>query len=311
MPLQIDYRPDCFDEFVGSEEIIQALQNRFRKNEIPHSYLITGASGCGKTTLGRIIATELGAFDPEKSLALNINYKELDSADFRGIDTIREIRKNMGLTGIGGGNRVWLLDECHQLTKDAQEALLKALEDSPAHSFFILCTTDPEKLKITLKRRCLALELEPLSIKEMIDHLSEICEAEEIEVPKKILKKIALDSMGSAGVAMGILDRIIHLQPSQMEKAAEKVAARESQVIDLCRALFQRKKWPEISKILQGLEKEDPEKTRRAVMQYCGNTLLGEKDHPQAALVMDCFREPFYNNGRNDLILSCYEIIQG
>ena len=124
MSLYHEHRPETLDEMEGNESTIKALRSVLSKpkNEIPHAFLLTGESGCGKTTLARIIKTKLACSD--------YNYKEVDSADFRGIDTIREIRRHMKLKGLGGGIRIWLLDECHMISRDGMNALLKALEDT-------------------------------------------------------------------------------------------------------------------------------------------------------------------------------------
>jgi len=306
MSLAIEYRPRTLDEVVGNRATVKALDavlSRDRGN-IQHAFLFTGPSGCGKTTLARIVAERLGATEE--------NYCEVDSADFRGIDTIREIRRNMMFKPMGGGPcRVWLLDECHQLSKDGQNALLKALEDTPDHVYFLLATTDPEKLLGTIRGRCATFEVSPLDEDDMVPFLREIAGSERKRIPPDIIKQIAQDSMGSCRNALQILDKIIDLPPEDMKEAAEQQAQQANAVIDLCRALMRREKWTDVAKIIKGLEKEDPEKTRLAVLGYCSSVLINSpKDAAQAFVVMDCFRDPTWNNGRSSIVMAAYEALE-
>ena len=126
MSLYLKYRPNSFDEMVGNEDVVQVLKSQLKGKQTPHSILFHGPTGCGKTTLGRIVANELGAKGSD--------LREVDSADFRGIDTIRDIRKQSTYKPLESPCRVWILDEVHKLTNDAQNAMLKALEDTPAMS---------------------------------------------------------------------------------------------------------------------------------------------------------------------------------
>jgi len=153
MSLYKKYRPSTFDDIVGNSVTIQALKKSVegRKN---HVFLFTGPSGCGKTTLSRIVAKELGAKGSD--------FRELDSADFRGIDTIRNLRKTIGYHPLESKVVVYLLDEVHKLTGDAQNAMLKMLEETPEHVYFILATTDPQKLLGTIKGRCSIYTVEAL-----------------------------------------------------------------------------------------------------------------------------------------------------
>lgn len=304
MSLAIKYRPTTLDEVkgnIGTLDALSAVLNRDREN-IQHSMLFCGPSGCGKTTLGRIVASALGCGKRD--------FYEVDSADFRGIDTIREIRRNMAYAPVEGEVRVWLLDECHMLSKDAQNALLKALEDTPKHVYFLLATTDPEKLLPTIRGRCATFEVAPLDTDEMVDYIRWVAGKERKRVPPDVVRQIACDSLGSSRNALQVLDKIIDLPPEDMKAVAEQTAAKENQVIDLCRSLMKLEKWAVVAEILKGLEKEDPEKVRLAVMGYCGNVLLSGKDAPAAFLVMDCFRETFWNNGRSGLIHACYTALE-
>lgn len=303
--LAIKHRPATFEDIAGNELTVQSLQAILSRDQsrIQHAFLFTGPSGCGKTTLARIVAKELQCGEQD--------YYEVDSADFRGIDTIREIRKQMMYSPVAGKVRVWLLDECHQLSKDGQSALLKALEDAPSHVFFLLATTDPEKLLPTIRGRCASFEVSALSEEEIIAMLKQVCGRERKRVPPDVLKQIARDSLGSCRNALQVLDKIIDLPAEDMKAAAERTAAQENQVIDLCRALMKLEKWPVVAGILKGLEKEDPEKVRLAIMGYCSSVLLSGKDAPAAALVMSYFKDPLWNNGRAGLVLNAYEALEG
>lgn len=301
MSLATLYRPRLFDEVVGNTKTIKSIEsilNRNRSN-IPSSWLFTGPSGCGKTTLARIIAFELDCREDDLT--------ELDAADFRGIDNIRDIREHMRYAPIKSKCRVWILDECHQLTKDAQEALLKGLEDTPAHVFFILCTTEPKKLKTTLRNRCIQFTVEPISNKNMIEFLGEVVYGEDKEIGKVVLKKIAENSSGSCRTALQTLETVLDLPLEEMLERVQTISEKDNAIIDLCRALFKGESWGNVAQILKSIDGEQPESIRLAVMGYCSSILLNGKDSEQAFIVMDSFKEPLYVNGKAGLILMAYE----
>ena len=301
MSLSNKYRPKELDEMVGNEDTIAQLESILSRDEgIPHAFLLSGPSGCGKTTLARIIAERLGCHRDD--------FMEMDSADMRGIDTVREIRRQMKLHPLSGPCRVWLLDECHQLTKDAQEALLKGLEDAPEHVYFIMATTEPDKLIKTVRNRCSHFMVESLSwtvIKK--DLLINTCKGEIRTVPDEVLVEIAKAANGSCRAALVMLDKIIDLDEDEMLGAVEAEQTIETEAIELCRCLMGGK-WDKAKKILKGLQKQDPERIRRAVLGYANAVTLGDKQSRKGALILECFSEPTYNTGHPGLTLAAYQV---
>lgn len=304
--LYLKYRPSCFDDIVGNQETVQILRNQLAKDSkqpMPKSLLFHGPTGCGKTTLGRIVANELGAKGND--------IREIDSADFRGIDTIREIRKQSTYKPLEGPCRVWILDECHKMTGDAQTALLKALEDTPSHVYYILCTTEPQKLLPTIRGRCAQYQVNPLSEKEMKTLLRRVIKAEGESLSKEIYDQIIQDSLGHPRNALQILAQVLSVDEDKRMDIAKKSAETQSKTIELCRALVKRESWPVVAGILNGLKEEDPESIRRAILGYCQAILLGKNADSSVAGIMQEFIEPFYNTGFPGLTFACCSVILG
>ena len=159
MELYRKYRPQTEDEMVGNESAIKAVKKELENGS--HVFLFTGNAGCGKTTMARIIAKEVGAGD--------LSIREINSAENRGIDTARDILEQMQYMPSDGDALVWIFDECHKWTNDMQNAMLKPLEDTPDHVYFFLCTTDPQKLIKPLVTRCSVVAMKPLNDEEMTD----------------------------------------------------------------------------------------------------------------------------------------------
>ena len=154
------HRPKNLKRVFGQSVAIGTLKPLIEAKQVPHSLLLTGPSGCGKTTLARILVKELKC--------AKADFMEVNCADFRGIDTVRDIRTRMMQAPIGGDCRVWLIDEAHMLTSAAQTAFLKMLEDTPDHIYFFLATTHPQKLLKTIKTRCTEIKLKEMTAKYLI-----------------------------------------------------------------------------------------------------------------------------------------------
>lgn len=302
--LHVEYRPDSLDSVYGNEAACSLARAIIEDPTTAQAVLLHGPSGTGKTTLARIIAKEIGV---ESSDLL-----EFDIGDFRGIETIRTIRSQMVLSPMDGERRAYILDEAHQLTKDAQNGLLKALEEPPSHVSFFLCTTEAHKLLKTIRTRCFKIETETMSDSDLEELVGDIAEAEEVKLSDDLIKTISSSAMGCPREALVILESVLSSDDLKEQKMlAEKVGVSEKESIDLCRAIMKRAPWKTISVILQSLD-ANPESVRLQMIGYFSKVLLGGgKEANRAWLVMDAFSEPFYDSGKAGLIHSCYTAVVG
>jgi DNA polymerase III gamma/tau subunit len=303
MELYKKYRPTRLSDIVGNTTSIKILNKYLGECNLPHTILLSGISGSGKTTIARILKTKLQCSDTD--------FVEINCADFRGIDTIREIREQMSYVPLEGKCRIWLIDECARLSNDAQNAILKMLEDTPQHVYFFLATTEPEKLIKAIRTRCCEIALEPLSVQELEKLLSSVITAEKIKIKEDCIEYLAEKANGSARMALVYLDKIIGLPEAEIEDAIKNIELEQTKTIELCRALLAPKaskyQWSTVSKILSGLT-DDPESTRRAVLGYAAAVLL-KTESERASRVIDYFEEPFWNAGKPALINASYKVV--
>jgi len=462
MSLQTEYRPKSFKTFAGNDAIKQSLTELLQRGKPPASFLITGPSGTGKTTLGRIISYMLGC--DKKDI------KELNTASDRTLPAIRLILEDMRYTPLNGKKKIILFDECfskgtkilgssgveipieeievgnfvsnfsgydlvekvfinkvslervvkvtkdsgdftfcscdhlfytkerkwveakslkgeflvnyqdlnllghketpidiitkveayqegnehifsdiigekertqgyvelydlqikynhsyiangnmihncHQLLSATQEALLKALEEPPEHVHFIMCTTNPEALKTTFKRRCHIYELSPLNSSQLMNHLKKILNAEKVEnYPTTILDKIIELSDGSAGIALKYLDMVIDMK-NDIDRAMETLKSSgtsETEIIDICRTLMNFQisnlsRWTRVKHLLSNF-KGDAESARRPILGYFEKCLLGKSSNEMEIILMaDEFKDNFYDNGKYGLTAACFK----
>jgi len=295
------HRPKNLNMVIGNDNTVDILKGMLEKKTLPHTIMFTGPSGCGKTTLARILKSELDCHD--------MDFKELNCSDFRGIDTIRDIARTMSLAPTGGKCRIWLLDEVHQLSKDAQNAALKMLEDTPLHVYFFLCTTESKKLLKTIQTRCSEMPVQELDQNSMLKLITRVIKRSKLKVTDEAQEMILDSCQGSARMALVLLEKISHLDEKKQNESIAEMIAQETTSIDLCRALLQKDDWKKVTKILKNLTVE-PESVRWAVMGYARAILLKRPD-PQAFLVLACFKDNFYDSKANGLIAACYDSIFG
>lgn len=227
------YRPQKFSEFIGQKEIVQTLTNAISLNSISHAYLFAGPRGSGKTTLARLFAKSLnchkrkdGEFEPctncssciEIQEGRSIDLIEIDAASHRGIDEIRELRDGIKFLPSKEKYKIYILDEAHQLTKEASNALLKTLEEPPSHAIFILATTEPFKILPTISSRCQRFYFQKLRVEEITRKLEMICKFEEIEIEKEALLFLAKKASGSLRDAETLLEQVFNLFGKKIKK---------------------------------------------------------------------------------------------
>lgn len=218
------YRPQTFSEIVGQEHVVKTLSNAIAADRLTHAYLFSGPRGSGKTSLARLLAKAVncqnrkkGQFEPcnqcsscqEINEGRSLDLIEIDAASHRGIDEIRELRNGIKFVPTKSKYKVFILDEAHQLSKDANNALLKTLEEPPSHAIFILATTEIHKMISTIVSRCQRFDFRKLTLPEIIKKLEFICQKEKVKIEKSALELIALNSGGSIRDAESLLDQAL------------------------------------------------------------------------------------------------------
>ena len=214
------YRPTSFDEMVGQDKVVNVIRNEILNNRISHAYLFSGPRGTGKTTTAKIIAKLVNCSDLINGEAcgkcdncLNFNNSsdivEIDAASNNGVDEIRELRDKVNLVPTSSKYKVYIIDEVHMLTTQAFNALLKTLEEPPAHAIFILATTEPHKIPVTVVSRCQKFQFSKISNSELVKRLKTIVDIEKLSVDDEILYEIARLSDGGARDAINMLDQLI------------------------------------------------------------------------------------------------------
>ncbi|HET6884231.1 MAG TPA: DNA polymerase III subunit gamma/tau [Pirellulales bacterium] len=216
------YRPQTFAELVGQQHVAQALAGAIATNRVGHAYLFTGARGVGKTSSARILAKALNCVQGPTATPCNecdicrgissgddVDVLEIDGASNRGIDEMRQLRQNVNVRPSRARFKIYIIDEVHMLTKEAFNALLKTLEEPPEHVKFIFCTTEPEKIPITILSRCQRFDFAGIQTRSIADRLQQIVEAEGVEADPAALEAIARRAAGSMRDSQSLLEQLL------------------------------------------------------------------------------------------------------
>ena len=215
------YRPKTFDDVYGQQIVVQTLKNIIKNNKLTHAYLFVGPRGTGKTSIAKIFAKTINCLYPEDGLSCekcdicisnnsneNVDIIEMDAASNNGVDEIREIRNHITLLPTVSKYKIYIIDEVHMLTTGAFNALLKTLEEPPEHIIFILATTEPHKIPLTIMSRCQSFEFKPIPVAIIKERLKYICAQENINIDDKSLNLIAEESNGGLRDAVSMLDQL-------------------------------------------------------------------------------------------------------
>lgn len=213
-------RPENFDQIIGQEHIVKILKNQIKKGQVSQAYLFTGTRGTGKTSTARILAKAINCTGEDIPCGKCTNCKsirdgafmdviELDAASNNGVDDLRAIIDSVQYPPAMGRYKVYIIDEVHMLTPAAENAFLKTLEEPPEYAIFILATTDPEKVKSTIKSRCMTLNFRRVSEKDLVKGMKRICEKYDVSPKEEALNTIARKADGSVRDALSILEQCI------------------------------------------------------------------------------------------------------
>jgi len=216
------WRPQVFEEVIGQNHVVKTLQNAILSNRIAHAFLFTGQRGVGKTSIARILAKALNCEQgptphpcckciscKEIAEGATMDVLEIDGASNTGVNDVRELRESVKYIPAHGRYKIYIIDEVHMLSNSAFNALLKTLEEPPAHVIFMFATTEPHKIPSTVLSRCQRFDLRRLSLDALVEHLRHITSREGITISEKGLRWIARDAEGSMRDAQSIMDRVI------------------------------------------------------------------------------------------------------
>ena len=232
------YRPRTFAEMVGQEHVVQALSNALSSQRLHHAYLFTGTRGVGKTTVSRILAKSLNCLGADGQGGITaepcgvcqacrdidagrfVDYTELDAASNRGVDEVQALLEQAVYKPVQGRFKVFMIDEVHMLTNTAFNAMLKTLEEPPEYLKFVLATTDPQKVPVTVLSRCLQFNLRPMAPETVSEHLTRVLQAEGVPADGQALRLLARAARGSMRDALSLTDQAIAFGGGQLQEAA-------------------------------------------------------------------------------------------
>lgn len=293
--LHTKFRPATFDDVLGQAATVKSLK-KVIKDARGKSFLFTGPSGTGKTTLARILAAEFSGVD--RSI---VNIEEVDGASKSGADDVRELVQRTLYRAIGGSPiKFIIIDECHRLSAAAWTVLLKPIEEPPAHVYYALCTTDIGKVPKAIITRCLRYDLKPVKEDLLLELLIKVVDAEKLEIPDEILEAIAENSNGSPRQSLVYLEECLGCKSLNEALGIMRASGQTREVGALAKWLISGKghTWLEATKFLKDLEGQEAESIRIILCNYFAAVLMNTKSDKAAAGILgllEAFKTPYYS----------------
>ncbi|MGI9536622.1 MAG: DNA polymerase III subunit gamma/tau [Desulfocapsaceae bacterium] len=225
------YRPQTFEQVVGQKPVVKTLQNSLKRERVAHALLFSGVRGVGKTTLARLMAKSLNCQDGPTAIPCNncrscqeisagsaLDLLEIDGASNRGIQEVRELKDKIKFMPTSSRYKIIIIDEVHMLTNEAFNALLKTLEEPPAHVYFMFATTELHKIPVTILSRCQRFELRRVSSEDLSHHFAKLAQSEEVEIETKALSLIVREADGSVRDGLSLLDQVLSYGESPIDE---------------------------------------------------------------------------------------------
>ena len=299
-PFHVRYRPQNLKDVVGQASAVNAIDQLLKGKSRPHSYLFTGPSGVGKTTLARIIGRRC------KVEAYNV--MEIDAATNSGVDAMRAIKQAAETRGFGSSEKLVIVDECHSLSKQAWQSWLKIVEEPPSHLYLVFCTTESTKVPRTIKTRCQHFDLKSVGTKDLAMYLDEICFAEQITgLNSNTIRALAAKAEGSPRQALVYLQAVAHCKSKdEAMDVIDSLDETNDEAFDIVRAIVNGESFMKVKAKIAKLEDGNYEGVRIITMNYAAKALLGTKSKDKAGWlleVMDEFSEPWNPNEKKAPLL--------
>lgn len=271
------------------------------EGEIPHAILLSGATGSGKTTSARILKRHMKVSDHD--------FYELNCADFTGIDSVRKMISQMEFLPRTGKARIWLIDEAHGLSSEAQDAMLKPIEDPKEWVYVFFATTRADKIKDTLKNRCKKLEFQPLKPSDMTTLLGGILKKEGKKLDNEVFDRIREVAEGCPREAVQRLEQCLDLETKEAQLKFLYNNMKQ-QAYDLVKLLLYKKpSWEEVAKTISNIDQSNPERLRHFILACANTELLKGKIPKRAFLVISAFGPNWFDCPESGLAASCWEVV--
>lgn len=273
------YRPRTWGEIVGQPIAVKILKNSLAKGTA-RQFLLSGPSGCGKTTAARVAAKDVQCYGQ--------NFMEIAAAKFTGIDAMREVQDAVLYSPLGKSrSRCVLVDECHGLSKQAWDSLLKAIEEPAKHVYWFFTTTDPSKVPKTIHTRCTKINFKSVSDEDLRELVCDVCDSEKYKTSDSIIDLVIREAYGSPRQALVNLASVCDLTDKKEAAEALHTVLDTEPIIELCRFVTKGTgSWSMAMSIVKKLENENPESVRLVAVNYIAKALQGAKNNDSATALL-------------------------